>query len=84
MHIQTVTSRVFNHDPSAVKRAAKMSPVQITDRGRVSHVLLSIEKYEEITNAAQNISELLGMYEVSDIDLDIKPLTPNFAPVEFD
>ena len=84
MNIQTVTSRDFNHDPSAVKRAAKMSPVQITDRGRVSHVLLSIEKYEEITNTAQNISELLAMSEASDIDLDIKPLNPNFKTVVFD
>lgn len=61
MTIQTVSSRVFNQDPTAVKRAALSSPVQITERGKVSHVLISIEKYQELTNSAENIIDLLGM-----------------------
>lgn len=40
----TMTSREFNHDVSAAKRAASSEPVIITDRGRPSHVLLSIDQ----------------------------------------
>lgn len=64
--MQTVTSRSFNQDPSSVKRAATLSPVQITERGKVSHILLSIDKYQEITNGAENIVDMLAMPEASD------------------
>ena len=43
--MQTVSSRAFNQDPTAAKRAATISPVLITERGKVSHILLSIDKY---------------------------------------
>ncbi len=52
MTIQTVSSRIFNQDPTAVKRAALSSPVQITDRGKVSHVLVSIEIAANESNRA--------------------------------
>ena len=71
MNIQTVTSRSFNQDPTAAKCAALSSPVQITERGRVSHVLLSIEKYEEITGSSLSIVALLGMPGGSESELDI-------------
>ncbi|MEI4271712.1 type II toxin-antitoxin system Phd/YefM family antitoxin [Klenkia sp. LSe6-5] len=43
-----ITAREFNQDVSAAKRAAGRAPVVITDRGRPSHVLLSIETYEQL------------------------------------
>ena len=58
MSLQTVSSRLFNQDPTSVKRAATKEPVQITDHGKVSHVLLSIEKYQELTNTQQSIVEM--------------------------
>lgn len=63
--MQTVTSRSFNQDPSAAKRAATLSPVQITERGKVSHILLSIDKYQEITNGAESIVDMLAMPEAN-------------------
>ena len=79
MSIHTITSRAFNQDPTSAKRAALSSPVQITERGKVSHVLLSIAQYQAITNTDQNIAELLGMpndieFEPTRIDsLSVKP-----------
>jgi len=48
MSLRTVSSRLFNQDPTSVKCAATKESVQITDHGKVSHVLLSIEKYQEL------------------------------------
>jgi len=81
--MQTVTSRAFNQDPSAAKRAATITPVQITERGKVSHVLLSIDKYQEIIGGTKNIIDMLAMPEVKDYEfpsLDGK----SFKAVDFD
>ncbi|NQY37722.1 MAG: type II toxin-antitoxin system prevent-host-death family antitoxin [Alteromonadaceae bacterium] len=82
MNIQTVTSRAFNQDPTSVKRAARLSPVQITERGKVSHVLLSIEKYEELTNTKQNIVELLCMPNNDDVDFELPKLNVSSLKAE--
>ncbi len=85
MTIQTVSSRVFNQDPTAAKRAALFSPVQITDRGRVSHVLISIEQYQKLTDSSENIVDLLAMPEVADIEFEPPKLnSSSIKPVEFD
>ena len=42
----TFTSREFNRDVSAAKRAAENGPVTITDHGRRSHVLLTAEEFD--------------------------------------
>ncbi len=60
---QTLSSREFNHDPSSAKRAAAQGPVYITDRGKTSHVLLSIEQYNALTGLNQNIVDILAMPE---------------------
>lgn len=36
--MQTVTTKAFNQNPTAIKRAATHKPVKITERGKVSHV----------------------------------------------
>ena len=43
-----LTAREFNQDTARAKRAAKNGPVFITDRGKTSHVLLSIAEYERL------------------------------------
>jgi hypothetical protein len=81
--MQTVTSRAFNQDPTAAKRAAVLSPVQITERGKVSHVLLSIDKYQELIGGTKNIIDMLAMPESKDYEfptLDGK----SFKAVDFD
>lgn len=81
--MQTVTSRSFNQDPTAAKRAASISPVQITERGKVSHVLLSIDKYQEITGGAKNIVDMLAMPVVDDVEFQ-KFDGATIQPMEFD
>jgi len=70
MSITTVSSREFNQDVSRIKRAAVNGPVFITDRGRPSHVLLTIEDYQKITRQKESIVELLAMPDAADIDFE--------------
>ncbi|TAK59634.1 type II toxin-antitoxin system Phd/YefM family antitoxin [Methylobacter sp.] len=70
MSITTVSSREFNQDVSRIKRAAVNGPVFITDRGQPSHVLLTIEDYQKITQQKESIVELLAMPDAADIDFE--------------
>lgn len=64
----SITSRQFNQDVGSAKRAAKDGPVFITDRGRPSHVLLTVEHFQQITGGQETILDLLAMPDVADID----------------
>lgn len=57
----TLSSRSFNQNTGAAKQAAEKGPVFITDRGRPSHVLLSIEDYQRLTGGQASIVDLLAM-----------------------
>jgi prevent-host-death family protein len=67
--MSSITSRQFNQDVSAAKRAATSEPVIITDRGRPSHVLLSIDQYRRLVADQRSIVEWLSV----DDDLDVHP-----------
>lgn len=70
MAITKLSSREFNQDTSRAKRAAKQGPVFITDRGRPSHVLLTVEEYQRITVGQKSIAKLLGMPEMAEIEFE--------------
>lgn len=70
MNITTVSSREFNQDVSRVKRAAVNGPVFITDRGQPSHVLLTIEDYQKLTDKYVSIVELLAMPDAAGIEFE--------------
>ena len=72
-----LSSREFNQDTSKAKRAAKRGPVFITDRGRPSHVLLTVEEYERITGEQRSIADLLAMPEAAEIEFEAPRLTGN-------
>jgi prevent-host-death family protein len=74
MSITTITSREFNQHASDAKKAARNGPVFITDRGRPSHVLLSIEDYRQLTGVSENIADLLAMPGAEEVELEIPPL----------
>ena len=78
MAITKLSSREFNQDTSRAKRAAKRGPVFITDRGRPSHVLLTVEEYQRITGGEKSIIELLAMPEAADIEFEPAPLRGKF------
>ena len=65
-----LSSREFNQDTARAKRAAKRGPVFITDRGRPSHVLLTVEEYQKITGGQKSIAEMLAMPQAADIEFD--------------
>jgi prevent-host-death family protein len=70
MAIKTISSREFNQDTSAAKKATQQGPVIITDRGRPAHVLLSIEEYQKLTGSQSSIVDLLVMPNTSDIEFE--------------
>jgi prevent-host-death family protein len=65
-----LSSRDFNQDTSRAKRAAKRGPVFITDRGRPSHVLLTVEEYHRITAGHKNGADLLAMPAAAEIEFE--------------
>jgi prevent-host-death family protein len=70
MPITRFSSREFNQDTSRAKRAAKRGPVFITDRGRPSHVLLTVEEYEKLARGQKSIGDLLAMPSAAEIPFD--------------
>ena len=70
MPITKLSSRQFNQDTSKAKRAARRGPVFITDRGRLSHVLLTAEEYERITGGNKSIVDMLGMAEAGEVEFE--------------
>jgi prevent-host-death family protein len=59
--MKVITSREFNQDVSAAKRIARGEPVFVTDRGRPTHVLMSIEQFRRLTGERESIVDLLAM-----------------------
>jgi prevent-host-death family protein len=85
MAITTLSSREFNQETGRAKKAASKGPVFITDRGRPSHVLLSIKEYRKISNKRESILDLLAMPGIAEIDFDPPRLSGGlFHPAEFE
>lgn len=79
----TLTSRELNQDIGRAKKAARNGPVFITDRGKLAHVLLSFEDYQQLTGASRCLLEALSMPGLSDIEwepprAEIKVRVPEF------
>ena len=70
MGITTLSSRELNHDVSRAKKAAKGGPVIITDRGRPSHVLMTYDEFERLTNKHRSLVGALAMPGLSSIDFE--------------
>ena len=70
--MKTMTSREANQDFSRAKRAAKVEPVLITERGTPAAVLLSYEEYQRLTiEKSKNLFDLLAMPGAEDIELEL-------------
>jgi len=57
--MKTVSSREFNSDVAGAKRAAAAEPLFITDRGEPAFVLLSMEKFRELTRSGKSALDTL-------------------------
>jgi prevent-host-death family protein len=68
--VKVIASRQFNQDVTTAKRAARIEPVFITDRGRPTHVLIGIEAWRRLSGPAETIVDLLAMAEPAELDLE--------------
>lgn len=59
--MKVVSSREFNQDVTQAKRAARFEPVFVTDRGRPTHVLLSMDAYRRLSGPSETIVDMLAM-----------------------
>jgi prevent-host-death family protein len=66
--MKVISSRDFNQDVSQAKRAARIEPVFITDRGKPTHVLMSIENFRNLTGQTESIVDLLAMPGAAEIE----------------
>jgi prevent-host-death family protein len=70
MGIVTMTSREFNQSASEAKKASLNGPVFITDRGKPSHVLLSIDEYRKLAGGMTSLADALAQQDVDDVDFE--------------
>ncbi|MCA0256035.1 MAG: type II toxin-antitoxin system Phd/YefM family antitoxin [Proteobacteria bacterium] len=82
MTITTLSSRELNQDVGRAKRAARLGPVFITDRGKPAHVLLSIDEYNRLTGQRKSIADALAMTCMEDIEFDAPPLNLQIRDVD--
>ncbi len=68
--VTTLSSRELNQDIGRAKKAARLGPVFITDRGTPSHVLLSIEDYRRLAGQRRSLVDALAMPGLADIDFE--------------
>ena len=67
--MKVVSSRDFNQDVSQAKRAARIEPVFITDRGKPTHVLMSIENFKHLTGQTETMVDLLAMPDSVEVEV---------------
>ena len=68
--IPTITSRDFNQDVGATKRAAELEPVTITDHGRPSHVLITAALFDQLTGRNRRVGSRLKAHGAP-VDFDL-------------
>jgi hypothetical protein len=85
MTVTRMSSRQFNQDTGRAKRAARTGPVYVTDRGHVSHVLLSFDHYQRLAQNQASIVDLLaGPPGIEDVTFELPASRDGARPAEFD
>ncbi|QIK78252.1 type II toxin-antitoxin system Phd/YefM family antitoxin [Sphingomonas piscis] len=74
--MKSISSREFNQDVSNAKRLARDQPVFVTDRGKPTHVLLSIDTYRQMIGKPDSLPDLLAAAPSLPADLDWRSLGP--------
>lgn len=70
-----MTSREFNQDTARAKREAKNGPVFVTDRGRPTHVLLTVDEYERMKGPKLTVAEAFYWPGADEVDLPLPERT---------
>jgi prevent-host-death family protein len=92
MPSKTISAREFHQDSAGAVRAARKSPVIVTNRGRPSFVLLSFDEYSNLASPdpkkgakEKSIVELLAMPEgTPEFDFEFPRLEFHPRPVDFE
>jgi prevent-host-death family protein len=71
MTITPLSSREFNQHPGRARKAAQGGPVFITNRGRATHVLMTVTEYQRLGGLSANIVDLLGMPGAAEIEFEV-------------
>lgn len=71
------SSRQFNQDVGAAKKAALEGPVIITDRGKPTHVLLSVDAYSGPLSEPQSLREVFSSLRATDGEFDVPVVLKN-------
>lgn len=79
----TISSLSFNHDAGWAKSAAQQGPVFITDLGKPTHVLLSIQHYHHLIAERQTLADLLAMPGSESIELPLPRQDESPRPASF-
>ena len=74
--MKSIGSREFNQDVSNAKRLAREQPVFVTDRGKPTHVLLSIDAYRQLVGKPESLPNLIGGAPGLPAELDWRALGP--------
>ena len=74
--MKSFSSREFNQDVSHAKRVAVYEPVFVTDRGKPTHVLLSIDAYRQLVGKSDTFADLLATPEPIAADPDWRAAGP--------
>jgi prevent-host-death family protein len=78
-----MSMRQHSQDSSGAVRAANKEPVFLTNRGKTTHVLMSMKDYERITGKPKSILEMLRHPESDHIEFDPPKLEgPLFIPAD--
>ncbi|UAK25227.1 type II toxin-antitoxin system Phd/YefM family antitoxin [Sphingomonas nostoxanthinifaciens] len=75
--MRLISSREFNQDVSRAKRAARIEPVFVTDRGRPTHVLLSIDAFRRLSGDTESVVELLAAS--ANFEVEARPADATWA-----
>lgn len=67
----TMTSRDFNLHRSSLKQAVANGPVVVTDRGRPSIVVMSIEEYQRLSRTGPTVEEIYSAPDTLAVELDL-------------
>jgi len=73
MQISTFSSHEFDQRVAAARKAASADHlVYILDRGQPAQVLMSIDKFRELSGQTQNILDMLAMFEAAEVDFEVE------------
>ena len=67
---RTITTLSSRENTRRAKKKARTGPVVITDRGRPTHVLMTIDDYQALTGGPMMLAAALAQPESADIEFE--------------